>query len=549
MVSLLNDDRLTKANSMSGNNRNTFKLKKNANYFLYLMKMKPMKYLILLGVICISFCVRAQNVTPPTLSIVPFYSGLSGPVGLYHCGDHRLFVLEKNQADIEIIDTTGTYIGKFLDISGMISTGSEQGLLGMAFHPNYASNGYFYINYTNTAGTTIIARYSVSNDPNVADPNSASIIMSISQPFGNHNGGHIEFGPDGFLYIGMGDGGSGGDPGNRAQNLNDLLGKMLRIDVDNGSPYASPSSNPFVGQANVRPEIWSYGLRNPWKFSFDRQTGDLWIADVGQNLWEEVNKRPATSTGGENYGWRCYEGNVAYNTAGCAAQSTMVAPVQVYSHAAPTSFCSITGGTVYRGNKFPALQGIYFFTDYCDGDIYGITGNDANGYTSTNFGPGGGAITAIQEDAAGELYIVRQGGTIAKIQDACGTFAPVISLNAEGELQSSPANQYWWYNNGNIIPGQTGQTLAPAVAGNYSVNASNGTCTRSSNSIPWVIMGGIPGCTYANATNYDAQASLDDGTCQFGTAADCPGDMDGNGIITVLDLMMLLEVFGTICQD
>lgn len=508
-----------------------------------------MKSLICALFIFMSVLSFSQNVTPPTLSLTPFYSGLSGPVGLYHCGDDRLFVLEKNQGDIEIIDTTGVYVGKFLDISGMISTGSEQGLLGMAFHPDYENNGWFYINYTNTAGTTVIARYTVSADPNVADPSSAFIVMTIAQPFGNHNGGHIEFGPDGYLYIGMGDGGSGGDPGNRAQNLNDLLGKMLRIDVNAGTPYGIPASNPFVGQANTRPEIWSYGLRNPWKFSFDRQTGDLWIADVGQNLWEEVNKRPANSLGGENYGWRCYEGNAAYNTTGCAPQSSMIAPIQVYAHAAPTSFCSITGGVVYRGNKFPALEGIYFFTDYCDGDIYGITGNESTGYTSTNFGPGGGAITAIQQDAAGELYVVRQGGTIAKIEDACGTFTPVISLNEEGLLESSSANQYWWYNNGVIIPSQTSQTLAPVVAGNYTVHANNGTCTRASNSIPWVIVGGIPGCTYANAMNYNADASIDDGTCVFGTAADCPGDIDGNGIITVVDLMMLLDIFGTICQE
>lgn len=508
--------------------------------------MKPI-FFVLLAVFSVHL--RAQNVTPPSITITPFYSGLSGPVGLYHCGDHRLFVLEKNQGDIEIIDTTGAFIGQFLDIGGLISTGSEQGLLGMAFHPDYENNGYFYLNYTNTSGNTVIARYSVSSNPNTADPNSAFTLMTITQPYGNHNGGHIEFGPDGYLYIGMGDGGSGGDPGNRAQNLNDLLGKMLRIDVDGGSPYGIPADNPFVGQANTKAEVWSYGLRNPWKFSFDRSTGDLWIADVGQNAWEEVNKRPASSEGGENYGWRCYEGNVAYNTTGCASQSTMISPVQVYSHSAPTSFCSITGGVVYRGSKYQALQGIYFFTDYCDGDIYGIAGSDEAGYTSTNFGYGGGAITAIQQDAAGEIYIVRQGGTIAKIADACGTFAPVTSVNQQGQLESTEAVQYWWFNNDIQVPGQTGQTLSPAVAGNYSVHAGNGTCVRASNVIPWVIVGGVPGCTYANAVNFNAQASVDDGTCQFGTQAACPGDMDGNGIITVVDLMMLLEVFGTFCSE
>lgn len=507
------------------------------------------KFLLFFALLFCGVWSNAQNVTPVTIELETFYSGLNGPVGLYHCNDHRLFILEKNTGKIEIVDTTGTYIGTFLNVGSLLSSGSERGLLGLAFHPNYASNGYFYINYTNTSGNTVVARYQVSGNPNVANAGSAQTIITINQPFGNHNGGHIAFGPDGYLYIGMGDGGSAGDPGNRAQNLNDLLGKMLRLDVDSAFPYAVPSDNPFVGVAGTQDEIWSYGLRNPWKFSFDRQTGDIWIADVGQNAWEEVNFRPASSTGGENYGWRCYEGNATYNTAACAAASTMVFPVQQYSHSAPTSFCSITGGVVYRGSKYPAMNGIYFFTDYCAGVLYGISGSESNGWTTTNFGSAGSAVTAIQEDAAGELYIVRQGGVIAKIKDACGEFQPTISLNEEGSLESTPATSYWWFNGTTQIPGATSQAYAPAAAGLYSVNASNGECTRASNQIPWVILGGIPGCTYPSAINYNTDASVDDGSCQFGTQAGCPGDMDGNGIITVNDLIEFMGIFGTLCND
>ncbi len=509
-----------------------------------------MRILLLCILVAWTCSMFAQNVTPPSISVQPFYSGLSGPVGLYHCNDHRLFILEKNAGEIEIIDTTGAYIGTFLNIVSLISTGSERGLLGMAFHPNYAQNGFFYVNYTNTSGHTVIARYQVSSsNPNLANSGSAQIVMTINQPFGNHNGGHMAFGPDGFLYIGMGDGGSSGDPGNRAQNMNDLLGKMLRIDVNSGSTYSVPPSNPFVGQSGIQPEIWASGLRNPWKFCFDRANGDLWIADVGQNAKEEVNKRPGSSTGGENYGWRCYEGNSTFNTAGCAPAGTMVFPIADYGHSAPFSFCSITGGSVYRGSNYPALQGIYFFTDYCAGVLYGISGNDIAGYTTTNYGSAGAAVVAIQEDAAGELYIVRQGGTIAKIKDACGIFEPVISPNGNGGLQSTSANQYWWFNEDGAISGANNQSFTPNTSGTYYVNASNGLCTRSSNVLDWLVLGGIPGCTYAAATNYDPNATLDNGSCLFGTQAGCPGDMDGNGLISVNDLLLFMNVFGTFCNE
>ena len=255
----------------------------------------------------------------PTVDLELFADGFSSPVDITNAGDERLFVVEKS-GRIKIVLPDGTVLPTpFLNINPIVgSAGSEQGLLGLAFHPNYASNRYFFVNYTNNSGDTEIARY--ETDPanlNQALSNSGTVIMTIDQPFNNHNGGDIAFGPDGYLYIGMGDGGSGGDPGDRSQDPQELLGKMLRIDVDNGSPYGIPPDNPFINDTTVLDEIWAIGLRNPWRYSFDRETGDLWMGDVGQNEREEIDMQLASSTGGENYGWRCYEGDLPFNTSGC----------------------------------------------------------------------------------------------------------------------------------------------------------------------------------------------------------------------------------------
>jgi glucose/arabinose dehydrogenase len=255
----------------------------------------------------------------PAIVVKPFITGLSNPIAITNAGDDsgRLFVVLQN-GQIIIHDGTRVLSKPFIDISSLVSSGSERGLLSVAFHPNHASNGFFFVTYTNINGDTVIARYSVSGNPNVADPNSANILLTITQPFSNHNGGQLQFGPDGYLYIGMGDGGSGGDPQNNAQNLNTLLGKILRIDVDGGFPYVIPPDNPFRETHGARDEIWSLGLRNPWRFGFDRLTGDLYLADVGQERWEEVNFQPASSLGGENYGWRLMEGNHCFNpSTGC----------------------------------------------------------------------------------------------------------------------------------------------------------------------------------------------------------------------------------------
>jgi len=356
-------------------------------------------------------------------------TGLARPV--YVCappGDHdRLFIVEQRSGStgrIRIFDlTTNTLLTTpFLSIS--VSTSSEQGLLGMAFHPDYANNGYFFVNYTNSSGTTVVARYEVyPSNPNLANSSSATTVMTISQPYSNHNGGGIEFGPDGYLWIGTGDGGSAGDPGNRSQDItNQLLGKMLRIDVDT-LPYSIPADNPYVGVSGDD-EIYSYGWRNPWRFSFDRQTGDLYVADVGQNAWEEVQVVPYGGGSGGNFGWRCYEGNAAYNTSGCPSSSTMIFPQHVYSHGGSPYRCSISGGYVYRGSEIPSLQGTYFFGDYCSNQIWTFEWDGADGINNlqdrtSELAPNAGSIGSISsfgEDAAGNLYVCDLGGEVFRIQ-------------------------------------------------------------------------------------------------------------------------------------
>jgi hypothetical protein len=288
---------------------------------------------------------------------------------------------------------------------------------------------------------------------------------------------------------------------------------MLRIDVDNGTPYGIPSSNPYFGQTDTLPEIWAMGMRNPWKFSFDELTGDMWIGDVGQNAQEEIDFEPAGSPGGSNWGWRCYEGLNAYNLSGCNGSSFYDFPVKQYSHSAPYSFCSITGGIVYRGSKFPGMYGHYFFTDYCASTIYTLYPDGNGGYTETNVdgGPGFGNV-AFGTDANSNLYLANIGGTIYEIEDDCGTFDPVITASGL-ELQATAGTQYWWWLNGTQIPGATSQTFTPTSSGLYYATVSNGTCTRQTNSLQWLVQSGVPGCTYAQAINYNSEATVDDGSC------------------------------------
>jgi glucose/arabinose dehydrogenase len=350
----------------------------------------------------------------PRITLVQLASGLDLPVGLAHAGDgsSRLFVLLQ-RGRIVILQGTSILPEPFLDIRPLVSCCGERGLLGLAFHPQYATNGFFFINYTDVNGDTVVARYSRSAaDPARAESGSAQVVLRIPQPFSNHNGGQLAFGPDGYLHIGTGDGGSGGDPGNRAQDLSTLLGKILRIDVDRGEPYTLPQDNPFRAAVGARGEIWSYGLRNPWRFSFDRQTGDLFIADVGQNRLEEVNFTPASSGGGENYGWRIMEGSQCFNPAtGCSMQG-LVLPVLEYGR---SQGCSVTGGYRYRGARFPSLRGLYFYGDYCSGRIWGASQNAGGQWNSTELLDTTYSITSFGEDQAGEIYVVDHGGRILLI--------------------------------------------------------------------------------------------------------------------------------------
>jgi glucose/arabinose dehydrogenase len=364
------------------------------------------------------FCLNYSN--SQTIGLETFASGFTSPVEITNAGDSRLFVVEKG-GKIKILNSNGTTNAiAFLDISGQVSTGSEQGLLGLAFHPNYLSNGLFFINYTNLSGNTVIAKYAVdSGNSDIANASSGSILLTIVQPYANHNGGTLKFGPDGYLYIGMGDGGSAGDPENRAQNSAVLLGKMLRIDVNSGTPYGIPTDNPYVGITGAD-EIWAIGFRNPWKFSFDKIKNNLWIADVGQNNFEEINIA-GTTQAGLNYGWRCYEGNAAFNTTGCPPQASMKFPLAVINHT--TGACSVTGGYVYNGTTYPNFKELYFFTDYCNPQIGMMTTAGTITYSQVFTG---NSFSTFGEDNSGELYVAAiNNGTVFKIIDtSLGLYTP-----------------------------------------------------------------------------------------------------------------------------
>jgi hypothetical protein len=339
-------------------------------------------------------------------------SGLSFPLYLtFPPGDFtRLFVVEKT-GGIRVVKNGVHLPDPFLDLSAQVSSGSEQGLLGLAFDPEYPTNGRFVVHYTDLAGNTVLSRFNAATDPDRADPASEQVILTVTQPGPNHNGGQVTFGPDGFLYLGLGDGGLSGDPG---QDLSDLLGSILRIDVRAGDPYSVPPDNPFVGQPNARPEVWSYGLRNPWRFGFDRANGDLYIADVGQGRFEEIDVSPAAEGGGKgtNYGWSIMEGAHCFQ-AGCD-QTGLTLPVLEYDH---SQGCSVTGGYVYRGSAIPAVQGHYFYSDLCQRWVrsFRYAGGAPTEETSWPTLATGGAIVSFGEDAAGEMYILGAEGRVSRI--------------------------------------------------------------------------------------------------------------------------------------
>ena len=363
----------------------------------------------------------------PSIQLMEIASGFSKPVDIANAGDDRLFIVEQ-RGRIQIINEQGERLSEaFLNIENKVgNSAGERGLLGLAFHPNYIENGFFFVNYTGTNGDTRIARYTrAMDDPNKADLNSEIILLTVDQPFGNHNGGDLQFGVDGYLYIGLGDGGSANDPQNNSQNDNSLLGKMLRIDVDTDDPFAIPPDNPFVNDSNVRNEIWATGLRNPWRFSFDRATNDLWIADVGQNTWEEISFQPSTSQGGENYGWRCMEGFDNFIPNSCSSDDLLTDPIHVY-RTGSSDGSSVTGGFVYRGQTSPNLEGHYIYGDYVSQIIFSLTLNESGEAINQELMDSGIFISTFGEDQNGELYVAAhmQGSIFQILSD------PISSIDA-----------------------------------------------------------------------------------------------------------------------
>ena len=344
-----------------------------------------------------------------TLRLEVVASGLSNPLHLTTpAGDPRLFVVEQ-PGRIRIIQNGQLVATPFIDLTPKIASGGERGLLAMAFDPAYATNGFFYVNYTDRQGDTVVERYRVSADPNRADPASARQILFVDQPFANHNGGHVLFGPDGMLYIAMGDGGSGGDPQGNGQRRNTLLGKLLRVDVSRGDPYAIPPNNPFVGEGGARGEIWAYGLRNPWRVWFDRTDQVLYVADVGQNQVEEVNAVLQT-TAGVNYGWNVMEGRQCFSGGSCS-QTGLTLPVVTYPHSGGN--CSVTGGIVYRGEAIPEIHGHYFYSDYCAAWVrsFRLANGAATDAREWTVGPLEGVLS-FGEDASGEMYLLSATGRV-----------------------------------------------------------------------------------------------------------------------------------------
>ncbi|HSH79317.1 MAG TPA: PQQ-dependent sugar dehydrogenase [Herpetosiphonaceae bacterium] len=349
-----------------------------------------------------------------TLALTEVTAGLDEPVHVTHAGDGsgRLFVVERG-GTIRVVSDAALVPEPFLDITDRVgSRSSEQGLLSVAFHPRYGETGRLFVDYTDKQGDTVISEFRVSDDAGRADPASEKVLLRIDQPAPNHNGGQLAFGPDGYLYIGMGDGGGAGDQFRNGQNRESLLGKILRIDVDNGDPYAIPPDNPYADEAGTRPEIWALGMRNPWRFSFDRETGDLYIGDVGQNSWEELSFQPASSRGGENYGWPITEGTHCFQPREGCDTAGLTLPVHDY---AQELGCTIVAGYRYRGTAVPDLAGAFIYADYCSGRMWALTQGSDGSWTNHDLVEAERGISSFGEDENGELYLVNIGGALYRL--------------------------------------------------------------------------------------------------------------------------------------
>lgn len=414
------------------------------------------------------------------VSLTEIADGYLRPAEIVNAGDERLFIAEQ-PGKIHILYTDGIQESQpFLDISDRVDAqGTEKGLLGLAFPPDYCASGVFYVNYTHTDGQqlkTRISRFMVDpENENHALASSEQILLTFNQPFSNHNGGHLEFGPDGYLYIATGDGGDGGDPNNNAQNLQSFLGKILRINVSGPTPetpYTIPPDNPFVENPDALDEIWAYGLRNPWKFAFDSETGELYIGDVGQSNREEIDYVPADSPGGFNFGWRCYEGTEPYDLSECDGITNFTPPIFDYAYGnSPDGYrCSNTGGRVYRGPSFTALTGKFIDVDYCSGEYWLLwqENGEWQHFHGTNLGTN---IVAFGSDIWGEMYAVGgSNGKIYRVEEASGVLQPPIILLENDTIKSTLAGTaYVWFLNGSEIPGASSQAIPISESGDYSV--------------------------------------------------------------------------------
>ena len=416
------------------------------------------------------------------IELQPFATGLSLPLDVVNNGTNRLYVIEK-RGQIKMVDKTGQVLNDlFMDITDRVdATKSEKGLLGLAFHPDFMNNGEFYVNYTDRRGLTVISRFKIlGGDLFTGDPDSEEIILQFTQPFDNHNGGDIAFGPDGFLYIASGDGGNANDPFDNSQTGTNLLGKILRIDVDTSASYKIPVSNPFVGNAGVNDEIWALGMRNPWRMSFDRMTGDLWIGDVGQGTWEEIDFQPASSAGGENYGWRCYEGNHEFNTTGCDPPENYTFPIYEYRNNRVNNGCSVTGGVVYRGSDYSDMSGWYIYCDYCSGKFWALNASDTTNFEIGDFKSN--EFVGFGEDDDGELYVAAiQEGVIYRVAIPCNLTISVAKTDetCPGEKDGTAdlmlsdttisVNVMW-------SDGSTTEDISDLPPGKYIVEVTSSSC-------------------------------------------------------------------------
>ena len=479
------------------------------------MKSKfTLHYLALVAVLLLNIQTFAQK--PHLTFTTVVNSGLVQPVYITNCKDDRLFIVEQ-QGRIRIKHPGVAALDTFMDINSLVGGGSgigtETGLLSVAFHPDYKQNGYFYVDYTNNNFNTTIARFTVNPaDSNKALVSSQVILLTIWQPYSNHNGGQLQFGSDGYLYIGMGDGGSANDPGNRAHNKDSLLGKILRIDVNNGLPYTIPLDNPFINAPNgvARHEVYTYGMRNPWRFSFDRLTGDLWIGDVGQGAWEEIDFLAKGTGAGEDFGWRCWEGTHVAGNSGCSGIVNQHPPIYEYAHG---NYCSVTGGFIYRGAQYANLFGNYLFVDYCFSTIQSL--KDSAGtiihYNDTTFNGGGSDIVSFGEDMYGELYCAElTAGKIYKIGEV--TDCPVAYIAATDTLMVcdsvkmliTPLGQnliYHWTDGSGAAIGAT-NTLSVSQSGWYHVDVVNAALCSNTDSVYVNLLGPPPAASFTGLDSF-----------------------------------------------